>query len=254
MGYEMKQACGNLQKVVLIMQARMGSERLPGKVLKPVAGKPLLQYELTRLSRCQFVGETVVATTTNPADDAIVEFCRQHGVLWFRGSEEDVLSRYYEAAVWRSADVVVRVTADCPLIDPALVDDTVKFYLTHRTEYDYVSNVLKRTYPRGMDCEVFSFSALKQAFDEAKDRKEREHVTPFIYGRPERFKLGGVAGAEDQSCLRLTVDTSEDFDLIEKVITALYPAKHDFSLADIVSLLKQRPEWASINQNIKQKA
>jgi spore coat polysaccharide biosynthesis protein SpsF len=245
---------GKKVNVLALLQARVSSTRLPGKVLKPILGEPMLIRQIERINRAKRIEKLIVATSTDASDDAIEALCRKKGIACSRGSLNDVLDRFYQAAVPSAPSHVVRLTGDCPLIDPALVDDTVKFYLTHRTEYDYVSNVLKRTYPRGMDCEVFSFSALKQAFDEAKDRKEREHVTPFIYGRPERFKLGGVAGAEDQSCLRLTVDTSEDFDLIEKVITALYPAKHDFSLADIVSLLKQRPEWASINQNIKQKA
>ncbi|NEO63206.1 MAG: NTP transferase domain-containing protein, partial [Moorea sp. SIO4G2] len=162
-------------KLVIIVQARMTSTRLPGKVLKQVLGKPLLDYQIERLRRVKLADEIVIATTINQTDEPIVELCNSISIPYFRGSEEDVLARYYGAAVEHQADVVVRVTSDCPLIDPQVIDQVIQFYLDHQGEYDYVSNSLQRTYPRGMDTEVFSFAALDEAFHEASAQPDREH-------------------------------------------------------------------------------
>lgn len=232
----------------------MSSERLPGKVLKEVLERPLLEYELERLKRVQSVDEIIVATTVNHSDDLIAELCRRFSVFCFRGSEWDVLARFRAAARSRQADVVVRVSADCPLIDPEIVQKTLDFYLKNRLRYDYVSNILKRTYPRGMDCEVFSFQTLDETFAEAALKTDREHVTSFIYARPERYRLGGVTNDLDESHNRWTVDTQEDFDLIQKIISALYPSNPAFVLADILRLLSEKPEWRKINRHVRQKA
>ena len=189
-------------KTVIIVQARMTSTRLPGKVLKRVLDKPLLEYQIERLRRAKLADKIVIATTVNDTDQPIIEMCNSLSVSYFLGSEEDVLSRYYGAAKEHYADVVVRVTSDCPLIDPQIIDKVINFYLENSDKYDYVSNCLKRTYPRGMDTEVFSFKALQEAFLSATAHPDREHVTPFIYRHPELYRVGDVAYSENQSSYR----------------------------------------------------
>ena len=240
-------------KTVIIVQARMTSTRLPGKVMKRVLGKPLLEYQLERLQRVKLADEIVIATTTNQTDEPIVELCNSLSVACFRGSEDDVLSRYYGAATAHKADLVVRVTSDCPLIDPQVIDTVIDYYLQNQSHYDYVSNSLERTYPRGMDTEVFAFSTLQQAFWEATAQPDREHVTPFIHRQPARYRLGHVIYSEDCSHHRWTVDTPEDFELIQKIIEAIYPRKPNFTLEDCLSLLKKHPEWYIINSHVSQK-
>ena len=240
-------------KTVIIVQARMTSTRLPGKVLKEVLGKPLLEYQIERLRRVRLADEIVVATTTNATDQPIVNLCRRLGVSCTRGSEEDVLSRYYEAAKSHHADVVVRVTSDCPVIDPTVIDRVIAYFSQHSDEVDYVSNMLLLTYPYGMAVEVFSFKVLEEAYIEARSQPEREHVTPFIYGHPERYQLANIAHAENLSFHRWTVDTKEDFALIEKIIDALYPGKPDFDTGDILELLNKHPDWPLINAHVPQK-
>ncbi len=237
-------------KVLIILQARMGSERLPGKVLMEVLGRPLLSFMLERLRDIQDI-DLVVATTTNPKDDAIVSLCLKEQVNVFRGSESDVLDRYYQAALENHADIIVRVTGDCPCIDPDIIKLVIDFYLDN--SFDYVSNTLKLTYPRGMDVEVFSFAALEKAHMEAKTEFEKEHVTPYIYTHPEIFKLENFPFDEDASQYRLTVDTPEDFELIRRIIEALYPVNPNYTLDDILILLKKNPEWAQLNAHIRQK-
>jgi len=240
-------------KIIIITQARMTSTRLPGKVLKTVLGKPLLSYQIERLQRVKQAREVVVATTTNQTDQPIKELCRTMAVPIFRGSEEDVLSRYYEAAKMHKADVVVRVTSDCPLIDPEVIDKVIEYYIKHLPSYHYVSNTLTRTYPRGMDTEVFSFQALEEAYWEATAQPDREHVTPFIYRHPERYRIANVAYPEDQSCHRWTVDTTEDFDLIRKIIEHIYPVKPEFTLEDVLELIHENQDWYYINAHVEQK-
>lgn len=240
-------------KTVIIVQARMTSTRLLGKVLKQVLGKPLLEYQIERLQRVKLADEIVIATTNNQTDEPIVELCNSLSVAYFRGSEADVLKRYYQAATAHQATVVVRVTSDCPLIDPQVIDRVIDYYLQNQSTYDYVSNGIKRTYPRGMDTEVFSFSVLEQAFLEATAQPDREHVTPFLYRQPQRYRLGHVLYAEACSHHRWTVDTPEDFDLIKKIIETVYPNQPNFTLEDCLHLLQKHPEWYFINSHIEQK-
>jgi spore coat polysaccharide biosynthesis protein SpsF len=195
----------------------------------------------------------VIATTSNDTDQPIVELCERLDVACFRGSEYDVLARYHDAAALHQADTVVRVTSDCPLIDPAVIDQVIGFYLDHIEEYDYVTNCLKRTYPRGMDVEVLSFRVLHEAFTEAVEPEEREHVTPFVYHHPERYRLANVDFSENQEQHRWTVDTPEDFELVGKILTELYPTHPAFSLEDLLNLLRQHPDWANINAHVEQK-
>jgi len=240
-------------KTVIIDQARMTSTRLPGKVMKEVLGKPLLEYQIERLKRTNEADELVIATTTNNTDQPIVEICKRLGVAYYRGSEEDVLSRYYEAATKFGADVVVRVTSDCPLIDPTVVDKVIKHYKDNWDKYDYVSNTLTRTYPRGMDTEVFSYKVLQEVYYNAQEQPEREHVTPYICWHPERYKLDNVSHHENQSHHRWTVDTPEDFELIKLILQDLYPVSNKFTWLDVLNLLNEHPEWVQINASVTQK-
>lgn len=240
-------------KTVIINQARMTSTRLPGKVLKTVLGKPLLQYQLERLQQVKSADAIVVATTTNAEDDPIVELCKQLKISCYRGSEFDVLSRYAEAAKIYAADAIVRVTSDCPLIDPAVVDQIIQLYWQNYPKYDYVSNCLKRSYPRGMDTEVFNAEVLQIAHKESQSTFEREHVTPFIYRQPQRYCLGDLIYREDQSQHRWTVDTPEDFELVKKILEGLYPQQPEFSLQDCLDLVENHPDWSTINASVAQK-
>lgn len=239
-------------QTVIIIQARMSSTRLPGKILKRVLDKTLMEYQLERLQRVKLVDNIVVATTVNHSDDPVVELCKSLGVSCFRGSEEDVLSRYYHAASEYKADVVVRITSDCPLIDPAIVDRVISHYFSNMDSYDYVSNVLQRTYPRGMDTEVFPFSILQEAHFKAVQIPEREHVTPYIRQIACK-RLANVVYHEDQSRHRWTVDQEEDFQLIEKILQELYLSKPCFSMETVLNLLEKHPDWVMINSGVKQK-
>ena len=240
-------------KTVIIDQARMTSTRLPGKVLKTVLGKPLLEYKIERLQRVELADKLVIATTIKTTDDPIVKLCDRAGINFYRGSEEDVLARYYEAAKEQQADVIVRVTSDCPLIDPKIIDHVIQTYFDHQPQCDYVSNALERTYPREMDTEVFSFESLSQAYSEAIAQPDREHVTPFILQQPKRFNLIPVLNLENHSHHRWTVDTPEDFELIKKILEAVYPQKQNFTMENCLNLLKEHPEWQKINAHVEQK-
>jgi spore coat polysaccharide biosynthesis protein SpsF len=239
-------------RVIIIVQARMGSTRLPGKSLKSVLGKPLLCYLLERLRRCQKADEVVLATTTLPEDDPIVETALKMGVPVVRGSSEDLVSRYLQAAHEHHADVVVRVTGDCPLIDPEWIDRLIVQFIECKN-VDYLSNTIERTFPRGMDAEVFSIKALEETDRLAVQPAEREHVTLFMYRHPEQFRLKNVRYPEDHSRHRWTVDTAEDFQLIEQLLSAIYPINKDFSLADLLALINLHPEWELLNKHIEQK-
>jgi len=237
--------------IVIIIQARMESTRLPGKVLMPVLGKPLLAYLIERVRNVKNADKIIIATTKNSADDEIERFCRAQGLLVFRGSVDDVLARYRDVAILTQANVIVRITGDCPLIDPLVVDKVIQFYLDH--SFDYVGNTLTLSYPRGMDTEVFSYKTLLSAFQKASRAEEREHVTLYIYQHPEQFKVANVPYITDKSGYRLTVDTKEDFILVKTIIKKLYPANPKFSLEDILTLLEQDPSLAKINSHIIQK-
>ena len=240
-------------RVGIIVQARMTSTRLPGKVLMPVMGKPLLEYQIERLQRVRRADDIIIATTTNDTDQPIVDLAERLGIKVFRGSEEDVLARYLGAAQENGLDVVVRITSDCPLIDPAVVDDVIGTYLDNAENCDYVSNGLTRTFPRGMDTEVFPFSILEKVFWEAIEQPYREHVTPYIYEDNQRFRLLNVAFQRDESHQRWTVGTPEDFKLIEHILETLYPINPLFKLEEVLALMSVHPNWFEINSQIEQK-
>jgi len=236
---------------LIIVQARMTSTRLPGKVLLPLAGEPMLTRLVQRLRRVRRASGIVIATTTNATDNPIAALCETLGVPCHRGSEHDVLSRYADAAREHSADVVVRITSDCPLIHPALIDQVIATY--EEGDSDYVSNMLPPTWPYGMAVEVFSAAALAQAHAEATQAAEREHVTPFIYWHPERYRLRNVASPVDLSHHRWTVDTPEDYELVRRLFESLIPAHPEFTQADVLALLDAHPDWMAINQHVQQK-
>lgn len=240
-------------KTAIIVQARMTSTRLPGKVLKKVLGKTLLEYQIERLRRVRNADGIIIATTINDTDQPIVDLCAHLGVTVTRGSESDVLSRYHEAASLHGVETVVRVTSDCPAIEPAVVDRIIEFYRAHRGNFDYVSNSLTQSYPYGLAAEVFSFEALDEAAREAVAEPEREHVSPFIYTRPERYRIGQVVHEQDLSHHRWTVDTPEDFELIRRLLESLYPVKPAFVMQDVLDLLQLNPDWTAINSGICQK-
>lgn len=235
-------------RIVAIVQARMGSTRLPGKTLANIVGKPMLAHVVERLRGARLLQGIVIATTAKGADDAIVKLAEKLMAYVFRGSEDDVLDRYYQAFRKHPADVVVRVSSDCPLADPHVVDRVVSHYL--RGNYDYVSNVLKRTYPDGLDVEVFSFKALEKAWQEAKWTSEREHVTSYIWNNPDKFRLANVENEVDLSHFRWTVDGKEDLEFVRQVYKHLYKERQIFYMEDILELLREHPNLKQINQGI----
>lgn len=230
-------------KVVAIVQARMSSTRLPGKVLADVGGRPLLDLLIRRLSRASLLQEVVVATSTDSSDDPISDWSRRSGVLCVRGPLFDVLERYRITAEARSADVVVRITADCPLVDPQIVDDLVRTFLTERLVYCGISG----GFPHGLDCEVFSREALETAAAEAILPADREHVTLYMKRNRVRYPTGvfaPIAGHEEE---RWTVDHPEDLELV-RALAAVAPHLVEASAADILALLHSHPEIRTINQ------
>lgn len=238
-------------KIIAIIQARMTSTRLPGKTLMIIKGMPMLAYVIKRIAKSKYIDDVIVATSVIREDDAIVEYCRKNNVSCFRGDLEDVLSRYYKIAKKEYAKTIVRITSDCPLIDCNLVDIGLEAY--KKSSVDYVSNTLVRSYPRGLDFEVFSFEALEKAFNNAKSYFEREHVTPYIgmFHKKNGFKVESIQLKKDKSEYRITVDTKEDYEVM-KLLIEKYNAD-SLNYMDIIKILDQHPEIAKINKMIKQK-
>lgn len=228
----------------------MTSTRLPGKVLQKINDRSLLDYHIDRLKRTGF--QIIIATTTNKTDDPIIEFCEENNVKSSRGSEDNVLSRYYDAAVENKLDIVIRVTSDCPLIDPHLIRNSVEKYLRFNNENMYISNVIDRTFARGFDFEIFSFSLLEEAFKNADSISDLEHVTPYIRcNHSGLVEFYDIKQPIDNSHLRITVDTSEDFELIKKLISSHKAQELPYN--EIEEILLAHPELVAINQHIEQK-
>ncbi len=230
--------------VVAIVQARMGSTRFPGKVMRPICGFPMIGLQLERLSQSRKISRILVATSIDPANDPLTDYVEKLGYSVYRGSENDVLDRYYQAAKVAGADTVARITADCPLIDPGLVDEVIERFL--KTGVDYATNTMPPTYPDGLDTEVFTFKALETAWNQAGEVHHREHVTPYIRV-PGRFSVLNFAHDTDCSHLRWTVDEPEDFQVIKKVFEHFHP-RRDFQWLEVLSLEKGHPEWFSANR------
>lgn len=227
-------------KIGIIVQARMKSTRLPGKILHRVfRNDTMLEAVISRLKLTNI--PIIIATP----DDNIVEFCKKRDILYYQGSEDDVLDRYYQAAKKYELEAIIRITSDCPLIDPYIINQIIELY---NRGYDYVSNTLKRTYPRGMDVEMFSMKALEKVHEISR---EREHVTTYFYTHPDGFYVSNLKNKEDQSRYRLTVDTIEDLRLIKRIYAKM--DDYNFSLNDIIRIMELNPDWININSNIKQK-
>lgn len=236
--------------IVAIVQARMGSTRLPGKVLLDLGGAPVLERVVRRLERAKRIRKVVIATTTSPADDAIVRACELIGVACYRGSENDVLDRYLQAGKKHRATAIVRVTSDCPLIDPVLVDEVIALFIDE--QLDLACNELPRTYPRGLDAEVFTMEALQRADEFSDQSHHREHVSPIFYERRDLFRLASTRGTEDLSHYRWTLDTPEDLKLI-RAIYEHFGNRDDFGWCEAIALMQQNPDLARINAHVQQK-
>ncbi|HXG28422.1 MAG TPA: glycosyltransferase family protein [Nevskiales bacterium] len=243
-------------KTVAIIQARMGATRLPGKVMRVLGDRSVLAHVIQRVAACPILDAVVVATTTSTPDDVLAAEAMRYGASVCRGSEYDVLSRYYLAAMTERADIVVRITADCPFIDAVIIGEVLRSFkgaANSGRPFDYFSNTLERTYPRGLDVEVFSYDALQRAYREATFAHEREHVTPYLYGHPEKFRLGQLRGEPDLSDHRWTLDTEEDWQFIKAVYTELDRSGRQVTTANILELLQHRPDLVKINSHIEQK-
>ena len=234
-----------MSDVVALLQARTTSTRFPGKVLKPILGVPMLARQIERVRRAKLIDNLVVATSDDESDNDIACLCHSIGVDVHRGSLLDVLDRMTQAARFYEADWIVRLTGDCPLTDPGVIDAAIEMAVAG--EYDYVSNALEPTYPDGVDVEVLRAPVLECAWKEAKLASEREHVTPFIYKRPCRFRIGQLKAMDDSSHLRLTVDEPRDFELVSEIYERLYPCDPAFSLDDVLELMRREPELAARN-------
>lgn len=238
-------------KIVAIIQAHMGSTRLPGKVLRNIGGRTMLARVVRRARRAKSLSAVVVACSTETADAAIVRECDSLGTDSFRGSDTDVLDRYFQAARAFPADAYVRITSDCPVIDPDVIDGVIAHF--EGGSFDYVSNTVQRTFPRGLDTEIFTSAGLERVWREALEPYQRVHVTPYFYQHPDRFRLGQVKQSRDMSELRWTVDTPEDLNFITAVYEAL-GGDDEFSWRAVLDLVAARPELAEINLRVRQKA
>ncbi len=236
------------KKIVAIIQARIGSTRLPGKVLREIMGRPMLSFMLERLSFCDLIDEIVIATTTSERDKPIVEFCLKNNISYYRGSENDVLDRFYNTAVESGANIILRLTADCPLIDPRIIDKIISQF-TKNSNLDYMNTA--PTYPEGVDAEIFTFFALEKAWNNAKLNTEREHVTAHIWSNPKEFNFTSLQYSRDLSKYRFTVDEPEDFEVVKSIFVALYKEKGIFHLENIIDYLDSHPDVFKLNQNIK---
>jgi len=236
--------------IITIVQARMGSNRLPGKVLLPLIGKPLLVRLIERIKAAKYVGQILVATTNEIIDDPIEKLCLEEDIECFRGHPTDLLDRHYQAGFFYGADAVVKIPSDVPLIDPKIIDRVLKFFLDNFKNYDYVSNLHPASYPDGNDVECINYIALNKAWLMARKPFEREHTTPFIWERPSRFRLANVeweTGLNYAMSHRWTIDYPEDYQFIKTVYEELYSTNNIFSMEDILNLIKQKPEIAEIN-------
>ena len=237
-------------KTVIIVQARMSSSRLPGKVMMPILGKSLLFRMVERLQMVKHNVEIIIAAPTDQADDVIEAEAGTMNISCFRGDLNNVLDRHYQAAKIAGASTVLKIPSDCPLIDPRIIDETLDFYLAHKGEFDYVSNLHPATFPDGNDVEIMTMDCLEKTWKEASRQLELEHTTPYIWENPEKFRIANVAwksGKDYSMSHRFTIDYEADYLFIKRVYEELYPQKADFSCDDILDLLVQKPEIYEIN-------
>ena len=244
-----------MERVICIIQARMGSSRLPGKVLKDICGQPMLAWVVERARQAKRIDEVVVATTTDSDDDAVAAFCLDQRIECFRGDVFDVLNRYYQTALHYQADIIVRLTGDCPLVDPQLIDRVVEALRTRKL--DFVANRLpppyKRTFPIGLDVEAATMQALSEAWQHAERQMEREHVMPYLYAGSKTFKTFVVDAEADYGAQRWTVDTPQDLEFVREV-AKLLDCRKDFTWLDVLALVKAHPELTAINADVHHKS
>jgi len=233
--------------IAAFIQARMSATRFPGKVLKPILGRPMLELEIERVQLCDTIDRVIVVTSTCLDDQKIVDLCKRLNVDLFCGNLENVLDRFYQAARKFKPEHIVRITGDCPLIDPEVVDSMVQLYLKNKC--DYGTNCVPPTYPDGLDAEIFTMKALTQAHHEAVLPSHLEHISPFFEEQPERFRTVNLANSVDLSGLRWTVDEPEDFEFVKIIFETLYPAKPLFGMQDVLNLLKKKPELTLLNKH-----
>lgn len=236
--------------VLCVLQARMSSTRLPGKVLRPILGRPMLEMQIERIRRAKKIGRLVVATSMESSDQPIAGLCKSLDVDCYQGSLGDVLDRYYQAARAYRPQHVMRLTGDCPLTDPALLDALVDLHL--EGAYDYSANVHERTYPDGLDAEIFRFQLLEEAWTLAKTSFEREHVTPYMYRTGPAFNRGALKDTVDRANLRWTVDHPEDLEFVSRIFEALYPRDPAFDTAAVHAFLESHPDIQKINAHLAQ--
>lgn len=244
-------------RTVAIIQARMNATRLPGKVLKPILEKPLLYYVIERVKKFKEIDDFLVATSINSLDDEVEKFVKSIGIKIFRGNEDDVLDRVIKAAKEHKADIIVRITGDCPFIDPDIADEVIKFYKNNHQHYDYVNNVSTRSFPRGMDTEVISTNLLEHVETLTRnDAYAREHITWHIFQHPEKFTHAVITAKRphNRPDIRLVVDTPEDLEFITKILEAIYPKNPDFRLSDVLEFLDKNPHLLKLIENVEQKA
>ncbi len=241
-------------RTLAIIQARMASQRLPGKVLADIAGQPMLAWVVERSRLAETLDGVAVATTVDPSDDPVAALCEARGWAYTRGSMQDVLDRYYQAAKQHQAEVIVRITADCPLMDPGLIDHMVNIFLSADPPLDFAANRLPegRTYPIGLDIEVCTFAALETAWQEATAPHQREHVMPFLYENRERFNVLLVHHPEDYGALRWTVDTPQDLEAVRQIFAHL-EGREAFTWLEALEVYRQNPSLAEINASVKHK-
>jgi spore coat polysaccharide biosynthesis protein SpsF len=237
------------KEILCIIQARVGSIRLPGKVLLPLGGKAVLERIIERIKDSKKIDKIIVATSVQAEDDKISDLCQKINIDCFRGSENDVLDRYYQAAKDSGFSNVVRITGDCPLIDPEIIDQVVELF--QREKLDYATNVIPPTFPDGLDVEIFSFESLVRARQETKMKSEREHVTIYMWQNSELFKQKHLNSSVDLSGKRWTLDNPEDYEFIKKIFDNLYLVKPKFRMNDVLKFLETNPELEKINQSIK---
>lgn len=240
-------------KIAAILQARMGSSRFPGKVLSDIAGKPLLSHIVERVQATEKIRDIILATTTLPGDDELAFFAAKKSIYCYRGEVDDVLTRFYGAARQFKADVIIRICCDDPLIDPVMLHDLLEMHL--QTKSDYTSTSHLRTFPMGVEAEIFNYDVLEKAFNYADKKYEREHVTPYFYEHPDLFKLSFLeaTGKLRRPDLRLTIDTPEDMRLIQAIFSCLHVNGRLFQTGDVIDLLDSHPELLLINKDITQK-
>lgn len=247
-----------MPRIVAIIQARMGSTRLPEKVLMPIVGKPVLWHIVHRIKNVKEIDTIVIATSDSNKDNRIAEFCEVNKIDCFRGSEEDVLDRFYKAAIKYNPDFLLRVTGDCPLVDPDLISELIKYYINNKFDHCGIATGAGAAregfigrFPDGLDAEIFTMSALRAAWREAEGQLYREHVTPYLWKQPGRFKIGSLISKDkDYSRFRWTLDNQEDYELIKWIYEQLYPVKNNFNMYDVLELLEKNTGILDKNKHL----